>query len=128
MRLPGFEDQGSTRRDFGVGSAIVIVVAQRHHHVEHVRQRRLTLQIGAELVDLVVVLVAAIDRAFGIGPGKQRISSVGKVLPHTQRSRMLDLKSRQLGVVDNRTAVAQQKGVAGIAPILVDLSKPVLPQ
>ena len=106
----------------------MVVVAQGYHQVEHLAQGRLALHVGPEFVGLIVVFVAAVDGSLGIGPRQQHIHAVGKALPIPQCCGVLELERGQLGVIDDWLAIAQSKGVAGIAPVLKDLGKPILVQ
>ena len=106
----------------------MVVVAQGHHQVEHLAQGRLALHVSPEFIGLIIVFVAAGDGPLGIGPRQQHIGTVGKALPRSQRRGVLELEGGQLRFIDDRLAIAQSKGVAGVAPVLEDLGEPILVQ
>ncbi len=106
----------------------MVVVAQGKYQVKHPGKGGFTLQVDAELVQVVVILVPAHDCTFGIRPRHQRVQAVRESLAGAQIRRMLRLENREGGSVDHGSAGTQQKGAARIGPVAEGLDKPVAVQ
>ncbi len=103
----------------------MIISARRQQHIKFRRKLRLGLQIDAVLVDVVVFFIAAVDRAFGVRPGQNRVDAVDKTLLRAQAQAVLRLCRKQFRIILNQRAVAQQIGVAGVALIDEALHKKI---
>ena len=103
----------------------MVVVAQGQHQVERIGQGGLALQVGAELVEVVVPLVPAHDGAVGVGPRQQGVDSVGQALAPSKAGGVLRLEHVERGRVDDGIAGAQQIGSSRIVPVAEGLEEPV---
>ena len=125
LGLPRLVHQGGPGGQLGIGEAAVVVVAQGQHQVQGIAEGGLALHVAADLVQVVVLLVAAHDRAVRVGPRQQGVDAVGEALAAAQAGGVLGLEHGQRRPVDDGHARAQQVGAARIAPVAEGLEEPV---
>src|SRR5687768_1651868 len=114
------------RGEDGVLELRVLVVTAGENDVEHPGERSVALQVGAELVVLIIVFIGAVDRALRHRRRRDVIGAVGEALARAEIELVLQLGNPDLGLIRNRRAIAKKVGLPGVAHVYVGLSKPVV--
>ncbi len=96
----------------------MLVHPDRPHQVELRAQVNDAVQVPAQLLDIVVRLVGAVDGAAGAGVGIDVIGAVENGGPRREQiEAVLELPRPYPGAVLDGIAVPEQKGAAGIAEV-----------
>jgi len=75
------------------------------------------MQVSADLPDVVVVLVAAVDRPAGLGNGVLVVHSVDEALAQSQIEPVLNLTDELSGLVDYRLERAEEERIPRVTRI-----------
>ena len=115
--------QRRPRRHDWIRKPVAEVHPGRRHQLETAGQRRLSVEIGTQFVDVVVVLIPPRDGAVGARDRSLRVQPVREVHAGAQRAAILHLPHHHVRFLNDLVAVAQQVGVAGVVEVEEGLGK-----
>jgi len=101
----------------------VLVETRRGGDFELGAKPRYGVEVGTGLAYLVIVLIAAIDAAFGIRIRVQIVDTVQKALTLAEIQPVLDLPDELFRLVDDRIQSAKEKSFARVTGVQKDCAK-----